>query len=187
MDAPEQPTRRSFLNYMVYAMGSIAVGAAGLVMIDSMNPAADARERGIINIDLKNIQAGARISFVWMAGVTLIYRRTPEDILQVRAEDWRALRDPQSDESRVQKGYDEWLVVNGMCTLNDCPLMWEHATFPRGKWGGWQCPRCGSSYDKSGRVRNGPAPKNLYLPVYRIEPGDRLTLDTRSPPTESQR
>lgn len=176
MDAPKQPSRRSFLNYMAYAMGGIAVGASGLVMIDSMNPAAGAGEKEIIDVDLNRIEVGSRISVIWMARITIIYHRTTEDIAEVRGEDWRKLRDPQSDNSRVKNGYDKWLIVNGYCTIGTCPLAWEHANYPRGKWGGWQCACCGSSYDKSGRVRNGPAPKNLLIPYYTIETGNRLRL-----------
>lgn len=187
MDAPKQPSRRSFLTYMAYAMGGIAVGASGLVMIDSMNPAADAWERGIVDVDFRRIKAGSIISVVWMARYTFIYHRTPEDIAEARAEDWRKLPDPQSDEERVQEGHDEWLVVSGICTFGDCPLMFGPYIIPRGKWGGWQCPCCGSSYDKSGRVRNGPAPKNLYIPHYTVEADGRLRIGGKPITAPSER
>ena len=32
--------------------------------------------------------------------------------------------------------------------------------------GGWLCPCHGSVYDTSGRIRSGPAPKNLEVPEY---------------------
>jgi ubiquinol-cytochrome c reductase iron-sulfur subunit len=32
--------------------------------------------------------------------------------------------------------------------------------------GGWFCPYHGSAYDTSGRIRKGPAPKNLVVPPY---------------------
>ena len=35
-----------------------------------------------------------------------------------------------------------------------------------GKEGGWFCPCHGSHYDTAGRVRKGPAPKNLVVPPY---------------------
>ncbi|WP_082134965.1 Rieske 2Fe-2S domain-containing protein [Croceicoccus naphthovorans] len=43
----------------------------------------------------------------------------------------------------------------------------------RGRYGGWFCPCHGSIYDNSGRVRKGPAPKNLVVPQYVIS--DDLT------------
>ena len=39
-------------------------------------------------------------------------------------------------------------------------------TQERGEYGGWFCPCHGSQYDTSGRVRHGPAPKNLDIPPY---------------------
>ena len=37
---------------------------------------------------------------------------------------------------------------------------------PKGKFGGWFCPCHGSHYDTSGRIRIGPAPRNLEVPDY---------------------
>jgi ubiquinol-cytochrome c reductase iron-sulfur subunit len=34
-----------------------------------------------------------------------------------------------------------------------------------GEFGGWFCPCHGSHYDTAGRVRKGPAPRNLDIPV----------------------
>jgi Rieske Fe-S protein len=39
-------------------------------------------------------------------------------------------------------------------------------TFGGGEYGGWFCPCHGSVYDTSGRIRKGPAPKNLEVPEY---------------------
>ncbi|MBT6827342.1 MAG: Rieske 2Fe-2S domain-containing protein, partial [Rhodospirillales bacterium] len=33
---------------------------------------------------------------------------------------------------------------------------------------GWFCPCHGSHYDTSGRIRKGPAPKNLPVPAYQF-------------------
>ena len=30
---------------------------------------------------------------------------------------------------------------------------------------GWFCPCHGSTYDTAGRIRSGPAPENLHIPV----------------------
>ncbi len=34
-----------------------------------------------------------------------------------------------------------------------------------GDFGGWFCPCHGSHYDTAGRIRKGPAPRNLPVPV----------------------
>lgn len=176
MDAPKQPSRRSFLNYMAYAMGGIAVGASGLVMIDSMNPARDAWARDITEINLTKIKSGERHVAVWRRKPIFVYHRTQQDIIEARDENWRKLRDPQSDEERVQKGHDEWLVVIGACTVRGCILIGNRDDQPRGRWGGWFCPCCGAEYDKSGRARIYPAFKNMDVPPYSFEADGMLWI-----------
>ncbi|MDG1522893.1 MAG: Rieske 2Fe-2S domain-containing protein, partial [Hellea sp.] len=36
-----------------------------------------------------------------------------------------------------------------------------------GDFNGWYCPCHGSHYDTSGRIRKGPAPKNMAIPEYK--------------------
>lgn len=36
----------------------------------------------------------------------------------------------------------------------------------KGDYGGYYCPCHGSHYDASGRIRKGPAPLNLEIPVH---------------------
>jgi len=42
--------------------------------------------------------------------------------------------------------------------------------------GGYFCPCHGSVYDVSGRIRQGPAPYNLYLPPYKFASDTKLTI-----------
>jgi len=44
------------------------------------------------------------------------------------------------------------------------------------KDGGFFCPCHGSVYDQSGRIRQGPAPANLYLPPYKFVSDTKLTI-----------
>ena len=70
------------------------------------------------------------------------------------------LRDPESDEERVQR--PEWLVVIGICTHLGCVPIVAAGIIP----GGFYCPCHGSHYDGAGRIRKGPAPRNLVIPAY---------------------
>ena len=36
----------------------------------------------------------------------------------------------------------------------------------RGDYGGWFCPCHGSQYDTAGRIRKGPAPENMAVPLF---------------------
>jgi ubiquinol-cytochrome c reductase iron-sulfur subunit len=54
----------------------------------------------------------------------------------------------------------------GVCTHLGCVPLGNKAGDPKGEYGGWFCPCHGSSYDTSGRICKGPAPKNLVVPDY---------------------
>ena len=68
----------------------------------------------------------------------------------------------ETDQKRVKEGHDKWLVVIGICTHLGCIPLGES-----GPYNGWFCPCHGSAYDTSGRIRAGPAPKNLAAPALR--------------------
>ncbi len=159
-------TRRDFLYLTAGAMGAVGAGCAAWPLIDSMNPAADTLALSTTEVDLSTVQAGQTITAVWRGKAVFIKRRTPEEITTIRAEAWQELRDPQSDEQRVQKGHDEWLVLIGVCTHLGCIPKGAQPVEPKGDFNGYFCPCHGSHYDASGRIRKGPAPKNLEVPPY---------------------
>ncbi len=98
---------------------------------------------------------------VWRSQPIFISHRTQKEIDEARAVDTNSLRDPQTDQSRIKPGHDQWLVVIGICTHLGCiPLPHQ------GDYDGWFCPCHGSQYDSSGRIRQGPAPLNLFVPPY---------------------
>ena len=51
--------------------------------------------------------------------------------------------------------------INAVCTHLGCVPIAN-----AGDYGGYFCPCHGSHYDSSGRIRKGPAPKNLEVPSY---------------------
>jgi ubiquinol-cytochrome c reductase iron-sulfur subunit len=67
---------------------------------------------------------------------------------------------PATDENRAMKDAEEWLVMIGVCTHLGCVPIGE-----AGAYNGWFCPCHGSVYDTAGRIRGGPAPENLFIPV----------------------
>ena len=88
--------------------------------------------------------------------------RTAKEIAEATAADTASdLKDPQKDADRHLKDKPQYLVVIGVCTHLGCV-----PTFGGGDYGGWLCPCHGSQYDTSGRIRKGPAPKNLPVPDY---------------------
>ena len=141
-------------------------GAAVWPLIDALNPSADVKALASVNIDLTDIAPGSRVTFKWRGKPIFVDRRTPETIARARAEDADALKDPERDADRVKR--DEWLIVIGVCTHLGCIPLGQKEGDPFGNWGGWFCPCHGSHYDVSGRIRKGPAPRNLVVPPYRF-------------------
>ena len=167
--AGAKETRRDFLYLATGALGAVGAAAAVWPFIDQMNPAADVLAVAGIEVDLAPIETGQRITVVWRGKPVFIVHRTPKQIEAARAVKMAALKDPQEDGDRVQK--PEWLIVVGICTHLGCIPLGQKRGQPIGDFGGWFCPCHGSHYDTSGRIRTGPAPKNLDVPKYEFLTG----------------
>lgn len=157
-------TRRDFLYLAAGAMGAVGTGAAVWPLIASMNPSAEVLALASTEVDLSPVSVGQRITVTWRGNPVFIDHRTPEQITEAEATALDELPDPETDEARIQK--PEWLVVIGVCTHLGCVPLGQKAGQSRGEYGGWFCPCHGSHYDTSGRIRKGPAPRNLDIPTY---------------------
>jgi ubiquinol-cytochrome c reductase iron-sulfur subunit len=136
-----------------------AVGGLAWPFIDQMNPAGDTLALASIEFDLTKVVLGQQVVVKWRGKPLFVRHRTPKEISEAVAADHADLRDPQTDDSRHKAGKPEWLILIGVCTHLGCV-----PTFGGGEYGGWLCPCHGSVYDTSGRIRKGPAPKNLEVP-----------------------
>ena len=115
--------------------------------------------------------AGQIIKVFWRSKPIFIFHRAKKDIEFADKVDWHTLPDPEPDTERVKKGHEQWLVVIGICTHLGCiPLAHQ------GNYDGWFCPCHGSQYDSAGRIRQGPAPKNLALPPYKFVSNDKIQI-----------
>ncbi len=157
-------TRRDFLYLAAGAMGVAGTGFAAWPLIDSMNPAADVRALSSTEVDLSPIEVGMSITVIWRGNPVFVRHRTAKEIEVARNTALDDLPDPEADEDRVQK--PEWLVMVGVCTHLGCIPKGQRAGEAKGEYDGWFCPCHGSHYDTSGRIRKGPAPKNLPVPPY---------------------
>lgn len=166
--------RRDFLILATATVGLVGTGLAVWPFIHSMNPSADVLALASTEIDLQPIKEGQRITVIWRGRPVFINHRTPRQIAQTRAEDSAVLPDPQADAERVQR--DAWLIVVGICTHLGCIPLGQGANDPRGEFGGWFCPCHGSHYDTSGRIRKGPAPRNLDVPPYAFKENGKVLI-----------
>ena len=129
-----------------------------------MSPAADTLALATTEVDISPIEPGQSITVVWQGKPVFIRRRTDAEITEAQTVELDALPDPQTDDQRTKK--PEWLIVVGVCTHLGCIPKGQAAGDRKGDYGGWFCPCHGSHYDISGRIRKGPAPKNLPVPAY---------------------
>lgn len=166
------PTRRDFLYYATAGAGAVATGAAAWTLINQMNPSADVQALSSIQVDVSGVEVGTQMTVKWLGKPVFIRRRTAEEIEAGRKDDAAALIDPTAqnankpgepatDQNRTLDEAGEWLVMIGVCTHLGCVPIGDGA----GDFGGWFCPCHGSHYDTAGRIRKGPAPQNLHIPV----------------------
>jgi ubiquinol-cytochrome c reductase iron-sulfur subunit len=165
--------RRDFLFVAAGTFGAVGVAATAWPFIHQMNPAADVLALAEIEVELTGIEVGQAITVKWQGKPVFIRRRTKEEIEAAAKVDIGDLRDKQADKDRVKAGKEEWLVLVGVCTHLGCVPLGQKASDERGAFGGWFCPCHGSEYDTSGRIRRGPAPKNLPVPKYSF-PSDSI-------------
>jgi len=129
-------------------------------LLSSMTPAADVLAMASVEIDVAPIPLGQAITVKWRGAPLFVRHRTQAEIDAAVADDNTEMRDMEKDSNRTIK--PEYIILKGICTHLGCvPL--NNA----GEYRGWFCPCHGSHYDTSGRIRKGPAPKNLEVPPYK--------------------
>jgi ubiquinol-cytochrome c reductase iron-sulfur subunit len=160
--AEDGATRRDFIMLSATAMAGLGGAISLWPFVHSMNPAADTLALASTEVDLSPIVEGQEVKVMWRGKPVFIRHRTAAEIEAARKDDTAELKDPATDESRVKKGKEQWLVMLGVCTHLGCVPLGN----AQGDYKGWFCPCHGSHYDTSGRIRKGPAPKNLHVPDY---------------------
>ena len=177
-------TRRDFLYYATAGAGVVATGAAVWPLVNQMNPSADVQALSSIRVDVSGVEPGTQLTVKWLGKPVFIRRRTQPEIDAGRAVPLADLVDqgaenanlnPEATADDQNRTLDEdgtWLVMMGVCTHLGCvPIGGESGDF-----GGWFCPCHGSHYDTAGRIRKGPAPRNLPVPVAKFDGETEIVL-----------
>ncbi|MFD1881728.1 ubiquinol-cytochrome c reductase iron-sulfur subunit [Paracoccus pacificus] len=178
-----QGTRRDFLFYATAGAGAVATGAAGWALVNQMNPSADVLALSSIRVDVSAVEQGTQLTVKWLGKPVFIRRRMPaeieaaravplSDLIDQSAENANKPDEPATDENRAMDEAGEWLVMIGVCTHLGCVPIGNGA----GDFGGWFCPCHGSHYDTAGRIRKGPAPQNLHIPVVAFDGDTTIVL-----------
>lgn len=165
----DDTNRREFLYLATGAFAAVGVANVAWPLIDQMNPDASMRALASIEVDLSAIEVGQSVTVIWRGKPVFIRHRTEVEIDEANAVLVDQLPDPQNDAERASS--PEWLVMVGVCTHLGCVPLGQ-----AGEFNGWFCPCHGSHYDTSGRIRKGPAPRNLEIPEYTFVSDTRIKI-----------
>ena len=177
-DTVDDDERRDFIMVATGAFAVVGIGPLVWPMIDQMNPDATSLALGSIEVDLEPIKVGQAITVIWRGSPVFIRHRVPREIRSARATPISELPDPFArnqnltedapamDYNRAGEGHENWLVMIGICTHLGCVPKGQRVGDAKGEFGGWFCPCHGSHYDTAGRIRKGPAPRNMDVPPY---------------------
>ncbi|MGI3170151.1 ubiquinol-cytochrome c reductase iron-sulfur subunit [Pseudooceanicola sp. C21-150M6] len=181
-------TRRDFLYYATAGAGAVATGAAVWPLVNQMNPSADVQALSSIRVDVSGIAQGTQLTVKWRGKPVFIRRRTQEEIDAANQVEMSQLVDTDARNENIDAGSqatdanrtlapegsdsEEWLVMMGVCTHLGCVPLGNAS----GDFGGWFCPCHGSHYDTAGRIRKGPAPQNLHIPLARFDGETEIVL-----------
>jgi ubiquinol-cytochrome c reductase iron-sulfur subunit len=175
---------------VVAAQAFAGVGAALALwpFIHQMNPDASTQALASIEVDLSPVKEGQAITVSWRGKPVFIRNRTQDEVkkaVEVKLADLpdRSARNddlpesaPATDLNRTKKGHENWLILVGICTHLGCIPKGQSLNDSRGDYGGWFCPCHGSHYDTAGRIRKGPAPRNLEVPPYNFLNDTRIKI-----------
>jgi ubiquinol-cytochrome c reductase iron-sulfur subunit len=184
----EEPNRRDFLVIAGTAFAAVGGAITMWPFIAQMNPDRSAQALATVEIDLSPVKEGQAITAMWRGKPIFIRNRTKEEIEKAKAVDPTSLPDssarnlalPESDlatdANRTKAGHENFLILIGICTHLGCIPKGQAIGDSRGDFGGWFCPCHGSHYDTAGRIRKGPAPRNLEVPPYNFVDDNKIKI-----------
>lgn len=168
--------RRDFINVAAASFAGVGAVSVALPLINQMNPSADVLAEASTEVDLSAIQPGQAIKTIFRKQPLFVRHLTPTEVADAEKAATSDLRDPQTLEERTKAGKKQWLVTMGVCTHLGCVPLGAAAGEVKGEFGGYFCPCHGSHYDTAGRIRKGPAPKNLEVPAYEFTSDTAITV-----------
>lgn len=182
------PGRRDLV--VTAALGFVGAGCllATWPLIAQMLPDAGREKPETLEVDLTGLAPGRSMMVSWRKRPVMIRRRTAREIELSRAVPLAALIDRVSrnealgpeinalDANRVDPNNQQWLVVTAVCPHDACIVRAIDSEPGAEALEAFACPCDNSRFDLAGRVRSGPARKNLTVPPYRLINPQRLRL-----------
>ncbi|WP_318013410.1 MULTISPECIES: ubiquinol-cytochrome c reductase iron-sulfur subunit [Mesorhizobium] len=136
-----------------------------------------------VEVDVSSLMPGMSLVVQWRGKPVVVRNRTEKEIEDGKAVSLAGLKDPIArnanlpadapgiDANRTAPGKEAWIVMVQVCTHSGCIPVGQ-----QGEFGGWLCPCHGSQYDTAGRIRKGPAPENMAIPVFRFISDTRIRI-----------
>ena len=167
--------RRRFLTATATVVGGVGAAFVAVPFLKSWSPSERAKAAGApVEADISKLEDGAMMTVEWRGKPVWVVKRTPKMLSDLATLNDQ-LTDPRSEMASQQPKYTqnanrsikpEVLVLVGICTHLGCIPKGQGISDVRGDFNGWFCVCHGSHYDTAGRIRRGPAPRNLDVPVY---------------------
>lgn len=174
MSGQEKRTRRDFLCLATGIAGSAGLAAVAWPFIDQLRPDDGIVAQGTVDVDISSIECGMSVTVKWRGQPVVIRNRTEKEIKAAQETPLDDLKDRYARNANLPEntqaadaarsagaGRENWLVFVNICTHLGCTTLGE-----TGRYKGWFCPCHGSDYDTAGRIRSGPASRNLAVPPY---------------------
>ncbi len=162
--------RRDFIHIAAIATTVAGTGLVAYPFIDQMNAAGDTKAASSLEVDTSKVELGGELRVLIGGKPFFIRHRTAAEIAAAENVDLDKIPDPETDAARLVplptgELNPAILITSGICTHLGCvPVGPSQGNV--GEYGGWYCPCHGSHYDTSGRIRKGPAPRNLDIPTH---------------------
>jgi ubiquinol-cytochrome c reductase iron-sulfur subunit len=174
--AGEPVRRRDFIHVAALSFGGIGAASVLFPLVGQMSASADVLAESTTEIDIATLEVGQAIKTQWRKQPIFVRRLTAVEIAEANKVKISDLRDPQTLAQRTKAGKAEFLITLGVCTHLGCVPLGAAEGEAKGDFGGYFCPCHGSHYDTAGRVRKGPAPKNLVVPEYAFTSDTLVTI-----------
>ena len=165
-DGDGQVRRRDFINIAAVSFIGVGAGVVAIPLVNQMNPSADVLAESTVELDLSTIAEGQAIKAIFRKQPLFVRHLTAKEIADANTVGVSGLRDPETLAQRTKAGKTQWLITMGVCTHLGCVPLGAAEGEAKGEYGGYFCPCHGSHYDTAGRIRKGPAPKNMMVPDY---------------------
>ena len=167
--------RRDWIHIAV--VSTAAVGGASVIipLASQMGPSKDVLAASTTRVDVSGLDEGQTLKAVFRGQPLFVKKMTGAEIEAAKADDGASMPDPQTLAERTNPANESILITLGVCTHLGCVPLGAAEGESKGDFNGYFCPCHGSHYDVAGRIRKGPAPKNLLVPEFTID-GDIIQV-----------